>query len=172
MNKEYVSWQELEGMSLDLARQIQASNWRPDYIVGITRGGLAPAVLLSNYLDIPMWTLRVSLRDHADTDNSTESNLWMSEDAFNGKNILIVDDINDTGNTINWIRKDWQTSAYPTDTKWASIWGGNVRFAMIYDNLASNAEVEVTYTVREVNKDEDPVWIVFPWEDFWLGPAR
>ena len=30
----------------------------------------------------------------------SESNAWMSEDAYNGKNILIVDDINDTGAVI------------------------------------------------------------------------
>ena len=39
---------------------------------------------------------KVSLRDD---DHGSESNAWMSEDAYNGKNILIVDDINDTGAT-------------------------------------------------------------------------
>ena len=53
-------------------------DWRPDYIVGLTRGGLIPAVWLSEYLDIPMHTLEVKLRDHS----NTESNLWMAEDAF------------------------------------------------------------------------------------------
>ena len=53
--------------------------WRPDYIVGLTRGGLIPSVLISHCLNIPMHTLNVSLRDN---DAAPESNLWMAEDAF------------------------------------------------------------------------------------------
>jgi len=80
----------------DLARQISLSDWRPDYIVGLTRGGAIPAVMLSHYFGIPCETLKVSLRDGG----SCESNLWMAEDAYEGKNILVVDDINDSGATI------------------------------------------------------------------------
>lgn len=32
--------------------------WKPDYIVGLTRGGLVPAVYLSHYLNVPMETLK------------------------------------------------------------------------------------------------------------------
>ena len=32
-------------------------NFRPDYIVGLARGGLVPAVKLSHYLDIPIYAL-------------------------------------------------------------------------------------------------------------------
>jgi hypoxanthine phosphoribosyltransferase len=70
------------------------SKWVPDYIVGITRGGLNPAVMLSQYLNVPLNTLKISLRD-AD-ENGCESNLWMSEDAFGydkvPMKILVVDD--------------------------------------------------------------------------------
>jgi GLPGLI family protein len=67
-----------------------------------------------------MHTLKVSLRDGDDT----ESNLWMAEDAANPiiesrKNILIVDDINDSGATLNWIMDDWASScAVYSDDDW------------------------------------------------------
>ena len=78
MNKIYYSWAQIQGAVLDIARQLQHDNWKPDYIVGITRGGLIPATLLSQYLDVPMQTLKVSLRDGSEC----ESNCWMAEDAL------------------------------------------------------------------------------------------
>lgn len=147
-----------------ICRDIVLDDWRPDYIVGITRGGLLPAVLISHYLDVPMHALKVSLRDTSDT----ESNCWMAEDAFNGKNILIVDDINDSGATINWIMSDWQASAYPKDLKWNDIWGNNVRVAVIVDNLSSQSNLSAHYVGMEVNKAENDVWIDFPYEDWWM----
>jgi hypoxanthine phosphoribosyltransferase len=161
MKKIYYSWNDVEGACLELARQITASNWRPEYIVGITRGGAIPAILLSQYLGIAMRPLQVSLRDGGEC----VSDLGMGEDAFEGKNILIVDDINDSGATIAWIKQDWPSGCFPDDPKWNSVWGDNVRFATLTNNTASKESVD--YSVWEVNKLEDDCWLVYPWEDFW-----
>jgi len=147
----------------DLCRQISQSRWQPDYVVGLTRGGLTPAVMLSQYLDVPMYTLKVSLRDGAEHD--CESNLWMSADAGLGKNILIVDDINDTGATMDWIRKDWASGN--TTASWDSIWNHSVKFAVIVDNLASDCGTKMDYSSLEINKAQDPSWVDFPWETWW-----
>lgn len=168
MKKKFLTWTDIEGAVLDIIQQMSLDNWKPDYVVGLTRGGLTPAVLVSQFLNIPCHTLRVCLRDH-DKDGP-ETNCWMSEDAFGydtelPKNILIIDDINDTGATLDWIKTDWQGTCLPKDPKWDSIWGNNVRFAVLTNNLSSNTEVN--YSCWEINKAEDDVWIVHPWEDFW-----
>ena len=75
MKTKTLSWQDVESQIHELAYQINQSGWRPDYVVGITRGGLTPALLLSNLLGVPMDTLKVQLRDGATND----SNCWMSE---------------------------------------------------------------------------------------------
>lgn len=167
MEKRKISWQEFQGLVAKICRDIANSEWRPDYIVGITRGGLLPAVMISQYFNVPCETLKVSLRDHGG-ENPTESNLWMAEDAFNGKKILVVDDINDTGATINWILKDWQSSCLPNDPAWSElIWNHNVHFATVFDNLASDSLVKMDYVGEEINKAEQDVWIDFPFEDWW-----
>ena len=78
-NKKYYDYIHIHEMVNDISFQMYKDNWRPDYIVGLTRGGLIPAVIMSNTLGIPMETLKVSLRD---SDSGPESNLWMAEDAF------------------------------------------------------------------------------------------
>lgn len=166
MEKRKVSWDEFQGLVAKICRDIANSNWRPDYIVGITRGGLLPAVMISQYFDIPCETLKVSLRDHGG-ENPTESNLWMAEDAFEGKKILVVDDINDTGATVDWILEDWPSGCFPDHETWKNVFDNNVRFATVFDNLASKAGIKMTYVGEEINKAERDIWIDFPFEDWW-----
>lgn len=165
INKIHIDYQQMHGHVLEIIRQMSKDGWTPDYVVGLTRGGLLPAVLISQFLNVPMYSIKVSLRDGQEDD--CESVAWMAEDAFgHDMNILIVDDINDSGATISWIKNDWRSGCFPDDPKWIdSIWGNNVRFAVIVDNLSSNECV--SYRSMEINKEEDPCWIVFPVEDWW-----
>lgn len=180
MKKLWYNWHDIERMCHSIVNQMYSEGWRPDLIVGITRGGNVPATILSNMLDIPCDTLKVSFRD----DDQSESNCWMAEDAFGygaiedgsaapsyygsvlerRKKILIVDDINDTGRTFKWIMKDWQESCCSSDGSWKDIWGHNVKFAALTENLSSNFEL-VTYYATEVDKSENNLWVVYPWEN-------
>ena len=163
MKRIYLTWHDVQTHTLEILRQLHRDAWTPDYVVGLTRGGLAPATLISQYLDVPMHALKVSLRDGADC----ESNFWMAEDAYNGKNILIVDDINDSGATLDWIHDDWISGCKPNDLAWKNIWGGSVRVAVLVDNDVSHTVMPINYWSMDINKEADPCWIVFPWEDWW-----
>ena len=159
IKKHYYSWQDVENMCSSIVLQMYNNNWRPDYIVGLTRGGNIPATIISNMLDIPCEAMKVSFRN----DDRVDKDFWLSE-LVQEKNILIVDDINDTGATFNWIMQDWPAGCLPDDPHWKDIWAHNVRFATLTENLASDFS-NVSYTCHEVNKAEEDVWLVYPWEN-------
>jgi len=151
IEKRFVTWNNVEEYVNHILFSMYKDGWKPDIVVGLTRGGLIPAVLISHKIDVPMKTLKVSLRDHVD-DNDHD---WtLSEDAEAGLKILIVDDINDTGATLNWIITDWKLNNFEN----------KVKFAVLFDNLSSGFQKEVDYCATEINKAERDEWIVFPWE--------
>ena len=170
IKKKIYTWQDIENMCLGIVNQMYKEQWRPDYIVGITRGGNVPATIISNMTGIRCEALKVALRDG---DSHQETNCWMSEDAFGydegkkgkPKKILIVDDINDTGATFEWIKQDWQASCMPSAPQWRNIWGHNVKWAVLTDNLSSDFSHAVSYCADTVNKAEEDVWLVYPWEN-------
>ena len=167
IKKHFYTWKDIETMCTSIVTQMYKDDWRPDYIVGITRGGNIPATIISNMTVIRCEALKVSLRDD---DKDSESACWMAEDAFGNlvasqKNILLVDDINDTGANFKRIVNDLEQSCLPDDTHWRNVWCENVRFAVLTDNLASDFKFKVHYACHEVNKADDDVWLVYPWEN-------
>ena len=164
MNKLILTQSQFNGLVAKICRDIMLSNWRPDIIVGIGRGGLLPAVMISQYFNIKMNSLDISLRDGGDT----VSNCGLAADAYDGANILVVDDINDTGATFNWLMEDWRSSALPSAIRWDNdVWNKTVKFAVVVDNLASECNVKMDFAGMEVNKAEKDVWIEFPYEEWW-----
>ena len=68
---------------------------------------------------------------------------------------LVVDDINDTGETLIWIQskiREYDQEAHK-----------QVRYACLMDNTPSLFK-DLDYHSEKINKDIDPEWIVFPWE--------
>jgi hypoxanthine phosphoribosyltransferase len=159
VEKLRLDWSNIDDYVYAIAHTMVMEGWTPDYIVGLTRGGCTPAVMLSHKLNVPCTMLNVQLRD-----GHTETNCWMSEDAVReNKKILVVDDINDTGATFDWIKNDWQLSCAPSNNpKWPEIWHKAVKFAALIHNEGSVAKSD--YVGLTIDKRVNPCWVCFPWE--------
>jgi hypoxanthine phosphoribosyltransferase len=161
MKKLIINNNEIRNLTGKICRDITVSGWKPDFVIGLTRGGLVPAVMISHWFQVPLETLKVTLCDG----NYAVSDLKLAQAAADLKNILIVDDINDSGATFNWILADWSKTV--SETPWDNIWNHNVKFATLVQNISSNFYASTDYSGLEINKEEDNSWIVFPWENWW-----
>lgn len=117
MKTEVMSWEQFDKACLDLLKQMQNSSLIANSIYGVPRGGLCLAVNLSHLLKIPLITSKSKIT----------------------KNTLIVDDIIDTGKTLeDYIQKNYQT-------------------ATLY--YKSHSKYKPNFYALTTNR-----WIIFPWE--------
>ena len=86
--------------------------WEPDMIISINRGGLVPGVYLSHALKVPHYPVHYQTRDFVPGKHA--KNKWTfafkPHSINHDKNVLLVDDINDTGKTFTAILKWWEAS--------------------------------------------------------------
>ena len=130
-----------------IQRAIINSGKHYDYIVGIVRGGAIPAVCLSHRLEMPMKCVSWSTF-HAD--QMKESAWDIAEDIQEGKRILVVDDILDSGRTIRELLEDWGAKREQIDI-----------VVLIYN---TDQKITPDYYGRKIDKSIDPSWITFWWE--------
>ena len=64
--------QDIKSYVLDICYQMNKDKWIPDYVVGIPRGGLLPAVMFSHFLNRPMVIQDVRLRDNVQQESNSE----------------------------------------------------------------------------------------------------
>ena len=114
--------------------------------------------MLSQYFNTPMVSLKISLRNNT---LLQERNIDLPLSAASGSNILIVDDINDTGATINYIVDQWNGIASGID------WNKNVRFAVVIDNITSDAGNIIKYVGTTIDKSIENMWVEFCYENWW-----
>ena len=147
-NKKYFTTGQMRNALIQIEDQMVHSNWMPSIVLGINRGGCIPGVYLSHRIKTPHEVLDIRLRDH-----KTKPNLSVLEKAFAfQKKILIIDDINDTGATFNYIIENFGSG------------DGRIKFATLIHNKPSKAKVD--YQGYEIDKSKNPAWIVFPWEEW------
>ena len=148
VKKNYFTTGQMRNALIQIEDKMVHSNWMSTVILGINRGGCIPGVYLSHRLNTAHEVLDIRLRDH-----TAKPNLSVLEKAFAfQKKILIIDDINDSGATFQYILDNFGKHEE------------RIRFAALINNKPS--KVKVDYHGYEINKDEVPAWIVFPWEDW------
>jgi xanthine phosphoribosyltransferase len=86
--------------ALDRAKKEMADE-RFDAIVAVAQGGIIPAALLQQEWEIPMSIVRINYRDHENKPRFDDARLLDETPCpYQGKKILLVDDVSRTGRTL------------------------------------------------------------------------
>ena len=144
MKKKYLSFQKVKQNLVDINLKINQSNWKPDIILSVNRGGCVPGVFLSHMRDLDHEVL--SFKNIKIIKNDIIKKIMIDNSS-----ILIIDDINDAGNTLAKIKKEFNRYIK------------KIKFAVLINNKSSSFEVD--YYGSEIDKKIDNRWIVFPWEN-------
>lgn len=142
--RRIISWSEYQELVSSIASQL--GDWEPQAIVGLTRGGLVPAVSFSHMYNAKLYCLNISLRDGKASSQGFD---WRRLQKYS--RILIVDDINDSGATL------WEVAN--------QCYGREIvkpKFATLLSKGSSEFDNLITGEVINTTKEND--WIVFPWE--------
>lgn len=131
-----------------LVDDINSSDKSYDYIVGIVRGGSIPATCLSHHLGLPMKNVSWSTYHK---DQMKETALDVAEDIMDGKKLLIVDDILDSGRTMKELIQDWGVDRSQFDLA-VLIWN-------------EGQDIVPDFHGRKIDRKDDSDWITFWWED-------
>lgn len=143
----HISWDQIHRDSRALAWRLDGKGpedgaWKA--IVAITRGGMAPAMIIARELDVrTVDTISIKSYDHQQQSEAKVLKAPDSDMMGDGSGILIIDDLVDTGKTLEVVKK-----LYP-----------KAHIATVYAKPKGRPMVETFIT--EVSQD---TWIFFPWD--------
>lgn len=167
--KLYISAQQLLEDSIELARQVLLSGFRPNYIVGVWRGGTPVGIAVQEMLDfygvetdhIAIRTSSYGTMTRRDSAVRVHGLTYLTRQMDTEDSLLIVDDVFDTGLSVKAIMdklKQRSRKNMPSD----------VRVATAYYKPARNkTDFQPQYYAHETDS-----WLVFPHEMDGLSRAE
>jgi len=144
---EVPTWNQIYYMLLNLAEKIRKSGFKPDIIVGVSRGGWPPARVLSDLMDNPNLA-NVRAEFYLGVAETKEKAVLTQPVSMPiaGKKVLVVDEVADTGRSLELVKEHIVRNN-----------AAEVKIATVYYKPWSI--VKPDYYEKETS-----CWIVFPWE--------
>ncbi|ABO09401.1 phosphoribosyltransferase [Pyrobaculum calidifontis] len=145
----FISWAEGILLSEALAGKIRDSGYRPEVIVAVSRGGLVPARIISDVLEVDdivavgvkYWALAQRRAERPVVYHGVEPGV------IRGRKALVVDEVADTGHTLALVKN-----------LLGLLGAAEVKTAVIH--LKATSQYTPDYYAEKV---EEWVWISYPW---------
>ncbi len=145
---ELISWAEVERLCQHLAGLIRESGYRPDLIIAIGRGGYVPARLMCDWLHI-MGLTSIKVEHYLSGANRQEEAVirYPLKADIRGLRVLVVDDVNDTGDTLEAATQHLQV-----------FQPGEIRTAVMHHKAVTHFDAD--YSAGKIVKWR---WLIYPW---------
>jgi uncharacterized protein len=152
MEKLYFSYQDIHNLCIKLGNKI-SQDFKPDYILAISGGGLIPGRIIRNILKKPVISVTVSYYDSNDIIQS-EPNIiqWIDSKIIENKKILIIDEIDDTGRTLAYLINKLQESNI-----------SELGIGVLHNKLKKK-EYELDKIKYFSGLEIPDKWVVYPWD--------
>ena len=141
----YVSWSEYGNLAEALAEKVRANGKHFDLVVGIARGGIPVAMVVSDHLNVKIDFVNVKSYDDIGK-RSPPRILSTLTEGVGGKDVLLVDDLVDQGDTLSFMKEfllDQGPKSLETAVMFRKPW----------------SRTEPDYYLESVSE-----WVVFPFE--------
>lgn len=142
-----ISWEQVASFSKIVAGGIKESKFEPDYLIGVTVGGLVPLGLIAEELDISN-ILTVSASSYLEKVQNELKIKYLPEISLSGKRILLIDEVAETGKTLERLSKEIKEKYQPSE----------LRTAVLVLNIKDSK------FLPDFVGFETEDWIIFPWE--------
>jgi len=144
---EIPTWEQIYELLLNLAYHIRKARFKPDVIVGVSRGGWPPARIMSDLLENPeLANVKAEFYlSVAETKGEPVITQPVSV-LVKGKKVLVVDDVADTGKSLALVREHLKEQG-----------AIEVKIATIYYKPWS-------IVIPNWFEKKTSRWIIFPWE--------
>lgn len=143
------TWRDIHVAAQNVAIKLQSVKEEFDTVLGIARGGAIPAAILAYELGIPnISTIQITSYEGTERSRShfcIDSKYVLTNLSVHSKNVLVVDDLSDSGQTFLDLNEQ------------LNMLGVNYKTAALY--IKPNTEYVPDFYYQEVND-----WVVFPWE--------
>ena len=144
---EIPSWEQIYEALLNLANRIRENDFKPDVIVGVSRGGWPPARIMSDLLENPeLANVRAEFYLGVAKTKGDPVITQPVSTSVTGKKALIVDEVTDTGKSLRLVKSHLEEHG-----------ATEVKIMTIYYKPWS-------IVVPDWYAKETSRWIVFPWE--------
>ncbi|MEV0680147.1 phosphoribosyltransferase family protein [Actinosynnema sp. NPDC050436] len=145
-----LTWADFDAAIRSLTARVRSTAPEVDCVLGVSRGGLVPAVALSNALGVSTFHAIAVGRNVGDgqyLDKQPPTVLWGDDlTGLRGRRVLVVDDVAGSGATLRHVRE--QVALAGAAEVWTTVLVRMKRGAGEVDFVA-------------VELDD---WVVFPWE--------
>ncbi len=144
---EAPTWNRIYEILLTQAEKIQSDNYEPDIIVGVARGGIVPACILTDLLESADFAL-IQIEYYSGINQTWKEPILKQclNTPLTDKKVLLVDDVSDSGRSLKLAKNHLQEQ----DAK-------EIRIATMYTK-------PTTITPPDYYEKQTNSWIVFPWD--------
>jgi uncharacterized protein len=154
--KIFYSYNTIHSLVKSGSKDVLNSDFNPEIILAIGGGGFIPARILRTYINLPIVSTTINFYDQNDKIQSEPNIIQMiDKDIIKNKNVLIVDEVDDTRKTLDFFINFLKNNYYQFKSLGVFVVNNKIK------NKVSPIPDDVHYFSCTYSPD---IWINYPWD--------